>query len=409
MVHIFCSYEYRGCVAEGRAKGYGAGALNSVEKGGIRGKPSSPEGECMEQTLLPSDIFAFLSAKTLGQDDILKQVSVAVYKHINGLSAGNLLLIGNSGTGKTTIMNTVQQFYAAHQDLERFQAMTIVNANMLEGDDQGEVKLSRLLHNLENAVYKYYGRFITDEKLKEYMENATVCVDEVDKISGRIGDRVNVAGITVQHALLTMLEGEAILYETTREEMGKTRTARISIDTARMLFICGGAFEGLHEIIASATAAGGRTLRRPTGERAEGSVGMKRMILKENLTMGDLFTYGMAPQFISRFSAVCVLADLGFEDMKRIFLTADDSPLRHSYEFFRSMNIDLKVTKSALELICRHAVENSRIGARALREVFSRVIANYEFDPHNSGHLLEGSPRPVLTVDDDIVKAAMAD
>ncbi len=361
----------------------------------------------MDKPLLPPDIFEFLATKTLGQDETLKQVAVAIYKHINDLPAGNILLIGNSGTGKTTIMNTVQQFFAEHQQLQRFQAMTIVNANMLEGDDKGDVKLGRMLKNLEQAVYKYYGNFITDEKLKEYMENATICIDEVDKISGKIADKSNVAGITIQHALLTMLEGEAILYDTVRDETGKPRNARVSIDTSRTLFICGGAFEGLYDIISDRIHQSGESIKLKSQRAGTGRVGMQRLILKDSLNLGDLFQYGMAPQFISRFNALCVLDDLGEDEMKQIFLSADDSPLRNSYEYFRSMDIDLKVTKSALELICRHAVANSRIGARALKEVFSRIIAEFEFDPFNSKNLSEESPRPVLTIDDTIVKEVL--
>ena len=148
----------------------------------------------MSDLPLPREIHKFLSSKTLGQEDVLRKVAVAIYKHINGLKAGNILLIGNSGTGKTTIMNTIQKFYHQHNELKKYRAMSIMNANMLAGEEAGDVNLNRLLKALEMAVNNTYGLFTTDEKLKEYMENATVCIDEVDKVAAYIKGQAQCLG-----------------------------------------------------------------------------------------------------------------------------------------------------------------------------------------------------------------------
>ncbi len=360
-----------------------------------------------ETPFLPQDIFDFLAKKTFGQDDVLKKVSVAVYKHINGLKAGNLLLIGSSGTGKTTIMNSLQKFYSAFQEFKRFRAMSIMNANMLAGEEQGEVNLERLFRNLENAVNATYGSYVTADKLQEYMENATVCIDEVDKISSRISGKVNVSGIGVQHALLTLLEGERVIYETTRDQ----KPVKLPVDTSKLLFICGGAFEGLHDQIMEEIEQHkeGRQLGTAIRLEADGSEHeVPAFVLKEQLKLADLFAYGMAPQFISRFKSIAVLEDLGINELKRILLTADDSPFRDSQKYFKSMGIDLQITKDALHLIAQHAVENTRIGARALNETFSRVVDFFEFDPVGSGKLQHVTDKDVLTIDREMVMLALA-
>jgi len=360
----------------------------------------------MSDPLLPRHIYSFLSSKALGQPEVLKKVSVAIYKHINGLNAGNLLLIGNSGTGKTTIMNAIQQFFYNYDFLKKHRVMTIMNANLLGGTEPGDVDVTRLIKNLEHAVNNTFGSFITDDKLKEYMEYATVCIDEVDKISASISGKVNVSGISIQQAMLTLLEGERILFETTRSDHGQTRKTKIPVDTSRMLFICGGAFEGLYDQICDRIQKGldDRRMQTMTSTAPDGTVRTyERLVLRDQIRISDLFNYGMVPQFISRFHSIAVLEDLGANELKQILLTADDSPLRHSREYFKSMGVELQITKDALDLMANYAVENTRIGARALREVFTRIIATHEFDPFSSDKLSKTASSMVLTIDKDMV------
>ena len=110
----------------------------------------------MTSSLLPVDIFSYLSHKVLGQDDVLKQISVSVYKHIKGIKWSNIFLIGNSGTGKTTIMNSILEFYRDREELSTYQAMCVMNANTLV-DDTGEVNIHRIFKNLEAGVRNRLG------------------------------------------------------------------------------------------------------------------------------------------------------------------------------------------------------------------------------------------------------------
>lgn len=364
----------------------------------------------MNDLPLPLEIYTFLTSKTLGQEEVLRKVAVAIYKHINGLRAGNILLIGNSGTGKTTIMNTIQKFYEQHPALKKHRAMTIMNANMLGGEDVGDVNLNRLFKSLEMAVNNTFGSYTTDEKLREYMENATVCIDEVDKISAYISGKANVMGIAIQQALLTLIEGERVLYETVRQDHSKKRQVRIPVDTSKMFFICGGAFEGLYDQIV-ASIKNGEDERKLTEMRTtehDGTVRtMFKLDLKDQVRLSDLFTYGMTPQFISRFSSIGVLEDLGVEELKKILITADDSPLRHSREYFKTMGVDLQITKDALELLATHSVQHTRIGARALREIFGRIIIPFEFDPFSTDKLQKHATGYRLTIDKEVVTQSL--
>lgn len=362
----------------------------------------------MTKELLPKDIYAYLAKKVLGQEPVLKKVAVAVYKHINGLKAGNLLLMGNSGTGKTTIMQSIRDFYDDHEALHKYRTMTVMNANMLRGEEENEVDLMRLFRNLERDVLNLLGPDADPETIRDHMEHATVCLDETDKISSRIAGKVNSSGIAVQQALLTLLEGESVLYETTVLQDGTHKPVRFPVDTSRMLFICGGAFEELYDQVYDLILhkKDERRLKESGQMGPDGRIHYKVVFkLKDYLRLSDLFTFGMVPQFVSRFNSIGVLDDLSKEDLKQILLHADDSPYRFSREYFASMGIELNLTQDALDLIAAYALENTRIGARALREIFTSVIAEMEFDPASCDKVETTGEEKVLSIDREAVES----
>jgi len=370
----------------------------------------------MSRMFLPRDIYAYLTSKVLGQAGVLRLISVSIYKHIHGLKAGNVLFIGNSGTGKTTVMRAISQFYEDHDELAAFRTMVIINANTLAPEVEGEDRATRLFRRIEARVRALCGGDLTARQLKEAMENATVCVDEVDKISARVSGKANVEGITTQYALLTLLEGENILYRTeVVGEDGKRCMADIAVDTSKLLFICGGAFEELFDQVY--TLLVNRKDERRLKETSEvdrqpdGTVKVRTVVrfkLKDYLRLSDMFAYGMMPQFVSRFSTIALFEELGREELKKIMLTADDSPLRASRDYFRHMGVTLRLTDKALDLIAEHAMKNTRIGARALREIYTGLIADYEFDPATSPKLAATEGGQVLTTDQEAVAAYLA-
>lgn len=367
----------------------------------------------MSTCFQPRDIHAYLSERVLGQDGVLRLISVSIYKHIHGLRAGNVLFIGNSGTGKTTVMRAIGQFYEDHEELAAYRTMVILNANTLAPEVEGEDRATRLFRRIEARVRALYGSGLTAAQLKEAMENATVCVDEVDKISARMSGKANVEGITTQYALLTLFEGEDMLYRAeVVDEEGNTVEADIPIDTSKLLFICGGAFEELYDQVYTllVNRRDDRRLKETSevDRQPDGTVKVRTVVrfrLRDYLRLSDLFCYGMMPQFISRFGSIAIFEELGREELKKIMLSADDSPLRASRDYFRHMGVTLRLTDKALDQIADYAMKNTRIGARALREIYTGLIADYEFDPSSSPKLARTEKGLVLTIDQEAVDA----
>ncbi len=199
------------------------------------------------QDIPPPQIFEELHRGVLGQNTALRYVSVAVYKHTTGKVPGNILLVGNSGTGKTTIMNNIQRMYHDVAEYRPFRAMTIINANLLVDSERMEFQPVRLLEAVEQRARALVGENPTAEALKETMDRATICIDEIDKMSSIVAGKPNPIGVVLQQGLLTLMEGEIVTYKTFASVDGEEKAVTLNIDTRHMMFICGGAFEGLYD------------------------------------------------------------------------------------------------------------------------------------------------------------------
>jgi len=334
--------------------------------------------------LEPKRLFAELRRGVLGQDRALRFVSVAVHKHVLGRVAGNILLIGSSGTGKTTIMNNLQRLYDTTPGLEAFRAVTILNANLLVDADRTEFRGERLLAAVEQRARAVVGERPGFQELAEAMGRATVCVDEIDKMSTLVAGRPNPVGVVLQQGLLTLMEGEKLAYRLRAWEGGEERERTVEIDTRGMMFVCGGAFEGLYDqVYFRVTKSGsGERLKTEAVKGADGSVRLEtRFTLADYLKMKDLFDFGMVPQFLARFDKIVVLNDLPREVLEQILLEAIDSPLARSRAYFSSLGIELEIEPMAAALVAERAALENRTGARALRDVFAEIVNPLEFDP----------------------------
>lgn len=332
----------------------------------------------------PPDILSALREGVLGQDRALRFVSVAIHKHILGKVSGNLLLIGSSGTGKTTIMNRIQNLYDSTPGLEPFRAVTILNANLLVDPERTEFRPDRIFSAIEQRARVLLGGEPSLEELRETMERATVCVDEIDKMSTLVGGRPNPVGVVLQQGLLTLMEGERVPYRLHGTENGRPVERTVEIDTRKIMFVCGGAFEGLYDqVYFRVTKAGsGERLKTEAVRTADGSVRLEqRFSLAEYLKTRDLFDYGMVPQFMARFDKVVVLNDLTREVLEKILLESEDSPYARTRRYFESLGLELVLEPLAAALMAEKAAQENRTGARALREVFSEVVNPIEFDP----------------------------
>lgn len=343
-------------------------------------------------SLRPKDIFETLRRSVVGQDDAIREISVALVKHLVGQPAPNILLIGNSGSGKTTLMRAVEQYLASSEELRHFANVVRLNANVLAEERQGygKVVLGRLYANAK----KMLGPSATTEDVIRRVERGIVFIDEVDKIRANVSGAPNVRGIVAQEALLTLMENETVEFEADGETF--------NVNSSHVLFVAGGAFEELYDsVLRRATLGQDVTPMKPVVVvSASGEVREELpFYLGDYLKYDDLFRYGMTPQFVSRFESIIVLNDLGESDLARIFVEPDASIFRTSREYFKRFGVDLQITRAALIAIAWDAARQKRLGARALRETYRRVIRNLEFEPAGGG---------TMTIDEDMVKRAIA-
>jgi ATP-dependent Clp protease ATP-binding subunit ClpX len=340
----------------------------------------------------PKDIFDELRRTVVGQDEAIRELSVALVKHLVGHPAPNMLLIGNSGSGKTTLMRAVEQFLASRPELRTHYANVIrINANILAEERQGygNAVLGRLYANARKVL----GDAARPDDLVRAVEHGIVFIDEVDKIRAQVSGQPNVRGIVAQEALLTLIENENLEFDLGGQVM--------PVNSQGILFIAGGAFEELYDaVLRRATVGQDVAPIKPvvvvssTGEVRE----ELPFHLRDYLRYDDLFRYGMTPQFVSRFESIVVLNDLGEGELARIFVEPAGSIFRASRDYFQRFGIDLQITRGALMAIAWDAARQKRLGARALRETYRRVIRELEFEPVSSG---------VLTIDEEMVKRAM--
>jgi len=340
--------------------------------------------EATSTGLTPKALYAELRRGVLGQDRALRFVAVAVHKHVLGKVSGNILLIGSSGTGKTTIMNNLQRLYDSVDELEPFRAVTILNANLLVDAERTEFRADRMLAAVEQRARLVAGEHPSHARLAEAIGRATVCIDEIDKMSTLLAGRPNPIGVVLQQGLLTLMEGETIAYRLRGWADGRETEEVVPIDTRKMMFICGGAFEGLYDQVYNrvAKSGSGERLKTEAIRTADGTVRIEtRFSLADYLKMKDLFDFGMVPQFMARFDKVVVLNDLDTAVLKEILLHSVDSPLARTQRYFDALGIELELEDLAAGLVAERAAQENRTGARALRDVFSEIVNPLEFDP----------------------------
>ncbi len=356
----------------------------------------------------PVEIHEFLAERVIGQDETLRFVAVAIFKHLEGEKYGNLLLIGNSGTGKTTIMRGIEALYAAHDEFREYRVVLIMNASTIAAED-GAIDTSRLFHRLEERTRQVLGAGATAEEIGRAMERATVCLDEIDKVSGVVGGKPYVTGINIQQALLTLIEGERVSHKITVMKDKTPETTNVWIDTGKMLFLCAGAFETLYDQVFQRVISPKSGIKLPTTTIYEnGKIQIREYFtLRHHFRQEDLFEYGMQPQFLSRFDNAVILEDLTPGTLARIFREPAEGVLQVSQNFFRKMGIDLEVTGPAIHKIADEASKSSRIGARALKSVFGRVIKPFEFDPFGQPEVQPEGERHRLVIDEKVVQSTL--
>ena len=316
----------------------------------------------------PKDISAFLDQYVIGQHEAKKYLSVAVYNHYKRLNQrkeedveiekSNIIMVGQTGTGKTLLARTIAKFLNV--------PFAIVDATVFTeagyvGEDVESI-LSRLLQ-----VCNY------DTKAAEH---GIIYIDEIDKIARKSDNPSitrDVSGEGVQQAMLKLLEGTEVLVP---PQGGRKHpeAKMVKVDTANILFICGGAFEGIDKMIAS--------------RLNQAKIGFKKgkdkdKVDKENflkyLSPSDLRTYGLIPELIGRLPVLVHLDPLDKFTLQSILTEPKNALLKQYQKIFRSDGVVLSFSDEAMDFIVGKALEY-QLGARGLRSICEAVMTDAMYE-----------------------------
>lgn len=342
------------------------------------GSASFAPAQSIDELKKPREIKAFLDEYVIDQDQAKKQLSIAVYNHYKRLlhnkdenksveiEKSNIIMVGETGTGKTLLAKTIAKQLNV--------PFCIVDATILTeagyvGEDVESI-LSRLLMVADYDVEK--------------AEKGIVFIDEIDKIARKSDNPSitrDVSGEGVQQGLLKLLEGSIVNIP---PQGGRKHPDQkyIQVNTQNILFIAGGAFDGIKEIIErrlnkQAIGFSSEKLNKAEGEE----------YILEKLNSSDLRTFGLIPELLGRFPIVTFLDKLNKETMLRIMKEPKNSIINQYVELFRLDGINIEFDNAALEKIVEYTIDKG-LGARGLRGTTEKVLENYMFDIDSLGKSL---------------------
>ena len=301
----------------------------------------------LNEKITPRYIVEYLDQYVIGQDEAKKTVAVTVYSHFRkiaksqldgtGVAKSNVLLIGPTGTGKTLLCDTLAR--VLNVPFVTAEATALAQSRYV--NDEIEAVLQRLVDKAGGDVAR--------------SQQGIVFIDEIDKLKATEGQPRSVSGESVQHALLKIMEGAAV-------KLGEGRY----IDTTNILFICGGAFVGLDEIMSQSNA-----YKYISILKGESRQMLQR--LNSRVKPTDLFTFGLIPEFTGRLPVMTRFEALSKATLVRIMTEPKNSIYELFRQIFRNEGVELTVESKVFEQIAELAVEYNT-GARSLRGIFEELI-----------------------------------